>query len=65
MKVEVQILYIFANALAWGIAIGIAAGLGIAIGLGFKDVIAKKTLNWIPTIEKAAQCYEDRLQKED
>jgi len=41
MKVDVSIFYIFANALAWGIAGALALGLGIAIGWGFKDMIAK------------------------
>jgi len=41
MKVDVSIFYVFANALAWGIAGGLAVGLGIALGWGFKDLVAK------------------------
>ncbi|MDH5769691.1 MAG: hypothetical protein OEZ25_00155 [Candidatus Bathyarchaeota archaeon] len=42
MKVDVTILYTFANSLAWGAAIGIGVGLGIALGWGLKDTVAKK-----------------------
>ena len=42
MKIDVTILYTFANAMAWGAALGIGAGLGIALGWGLKDTVAKK-----------------------
>jgi small-conductance mechanosensitive channel len=47
MKIDVQILNVFATALAWGCAVGVGVGLGIAIGLGFKDVVAKKANAWL------------------
>jgi hypothetical protein len=50
MQVDISVLYIFANALAWGIALGVAVGLGIAFGWGFKDAIAKRADKWIEVI---------------
>lgn len=65
MKVNVEILYIFANAMAWGIAAGTTIGLGIALGWGLKDIIAKNASKWIPSLEDAAKRYEDRFRKDD
>jgi hypothetical protein len=50
MQVDVAILYVFANALAWGLAAGVAVGLGIAFGWGFKDAIARRADTWIDAI---------------
>lgn len=50
MQVDVNILYILANALAWSIALGIAIGLGVAFGWGFKDAIAKRADKWVEEI---------------
>jgi hypothetical protein len=58
MKIDIKILYIFAEALAWGAAIGIGAGLGIAIGWGLKDFVAKNAAKWFTDIEKSAKSYE-------
>jgi len=60
MRIKVEILYVFANALAWGAAMGIAVGLGIALGWGFKDVVAKNANKWITSIEKTAKSYEKK-----
>lgn len=59
MKIDVSILYVFANALAWGIAIGLCVGLGIALGLGFKDVVARNAERWIETAQSAVKRAED------
>ncbi len=63
MKIDVEILYIFANALAWGAAIGIALGLCIAISKGFKDVIAKSASKWFKSIEESAEGLEERTAR--
>jgi hypothetical protein len=55
MKVDVNILYILANALSWGVAIGIAVGFGIAIGLGFKDAVAKRADAWLDAAGEMAK----------
>ena len=60
MRIDVEILYIFARAVAWGAAIGVGAGLGIALGWGFKDVIAKNAKKWITSVEKTAKSYEKK-----
>ncbi|MCW3975210.1 MAG: hypothetical protein NWE86_03080 [Candidatus Bathyarchaeota archaeon] len=58
MKIDIKILYIFAEALAWGGAIGIGAGLGIAFGWGLKDFVAKNANKWFTDIEKSAKSFE-------
>jgi len=60
MKIDVEILYIFARALAWGAAIGLAIGIGISFGWGFKDVVAKNAKKWVTSIEKTAKRYEKK-----
>lgn len=68
MKIDVSILYIFANALAWGIAGGLGVGLGVAFGWGFKDAIAKNAESWIrsfrSTTEKVGGTTEERMLKD-
>ena len=64
MKIDVSILYIFANALSWGIAIGVCVGLGIAFGWGFKDVIAKSAKEWIDSMAVTAKKVEEVRTKE-
>jgi len=65
MKVDVGILYIFANALSWGIAIGVCVGLGIAFGWGFKDVIAESAKEWIKSLTTTAEKVEEVRAKEE
>jgi len=64
MKIDVSILYIFTNALAWGIAIGVCVGLGIALGWGFKDTIAEYSRKWIKSWTKTAEKLEQARTKE-
>jgi small-conductance mechanosensitive channel len=45
LGVDVTILYIIAQALAWGIAISIGIAAGIALGLALKD----RVKNWLPS----------------
>ncbi len=63
MRIDVEILYIFAKALSWGAAIGIGAGLGIALGWGLKDIVAKNSKKWIASIEKSAKTFEKKQRK--
>jgi hypothetical protein len=59
MRVDVEILYIFARALAWGAAAGVAVGLGIAFGWGFKDLVAKNAEKWFTSTSKAVEKVDD------
>jgi len=59
MRVDVEILYIFARALAWGVAAGVAVGLGIAFGWGFKDLVAKNAEKWFTSTSKAVEKVDD------
>jgi uncharacterized membrane protein len=40
MGIDVSILFVFARAVAWGLAAAIAIGAGIAFGLGGRDYVA-------------------------
>jgi len=68
MRIEVEILYIIANAVAMGVAIGISAGLGIAIGWGLKDLFAKNAekivRESIKTFDEANDLLEVKELKE-
>jgi len=64
MKIDVSILYIFANALSWGISIGVCVGLGIALGWGFKDVVAESAKEWIKSLTTTAEKVEEVRAKE-
>ncbi len=59
MKINVHILYIFAEALSWGIAVGVCVGLGIAFGWGLKDILAKAAKEWIESITATAKKVEE------
>jgi small-conductance mechanosensitive channel len=47
MGVDVQILYLFAQALAVGLAVGVALAIGIAFGWGGKDYVANHIEGWM------------------
>jgi len=47
MGIDVTLLYIFARALAWGLAIGLALAIGIGVGWGSKEYIAEHVEDWI------------------
>jgi small-conductance mechanosensitive channel len=59
MKVDVSILNVIANALAWGIALGAGLSIGIAFGLGLKDYVAKNVERWISSTGEVAKKPED------
>jgi small-conductance mechanosensitive channel len=46
MGIDVGILFVFARALAWGIAVAVALGAGIAFGLGGKDYVEENIGQW-------------------
>jgi len=47
MGIDVSILYVFARALAWGLAAAIAIGAGIAFGWGGRDYVADNIDRWL------------------
>ena len=47
MGIDVGILYVFAQALAWGLAAAIAIGVGIALGWGGKDYVNDNIDRWM------------------
>jgi hypothetical protein len=59
MKIDISILHIFANALAWGLAIGAAVGLGIALGWGLKDTVAKNAEGWLKAARSSLESVEE------
>lgn len=46
MGIDVSILYVFARALAWGLAAAIAIGAGVSIGLGGREYVAENIDRW-------------------
>jgi len=65
MKIDVSILYIFANALAWGLSTGICVGLGIALGWGFKDIVSEQARKWFKSWIETAERIEKARTKEE
>ncbi|WP_135824006.1 mechanosensitive ion channel family protein [Halorussus ruber] len=54
MGVDVELLYIFAQALAWGLAAGLALAIGVGFGWGSKDYIANNMNRWAGTARSSA-----------
>jgi len=46
MGIDVGILFVFARAVAWGVAAALALGAGIAFGWGGKDYVARNIDRW-------------------
>jgi len=63
MGVDVQILYVFARALAWGIAAAIAIGAGLAFGLGGRGYVDDNMDRWMGSARRAAP-IENQQQSE-
>lgn len=61
LRINTSIIYVFANALAWGIAIGAGVGIGVALGFGLKDRMPR--LLESVTGEEAKQEAKRKLQK--
>ncbi|MFC4437324.1 MULTISPECIES: mechanosensitive ion channel family protein [Natrialbaceae] len=47
MGIGVGILYVFARALAWGLAAAVAIGAGVAFGWGGKDYVSENIDRWM------------------
>ena len=54
MGVDVGILFVFANALAWGLAAAIAIGVGIAVGWGGHNYVADNIDSWLGSASASA-----------
>jgi hypothetical protein len=52
MGVDVGILYVFARAMAWGLAAALAIGVGIAIGWGGHTYVAEHMEQWMSRASK-------------
>jgi hypothetical protein len=46
MGVDVAILYVFAQAIAWGVAAAVALAVGISFGWGGKDYVQNNIGDW-------------------
>lgn len=55
MGVDVGILYTFARALSWGLALGIGLAVAIAFGLGGQDYIRDNIDDWTSRARKKAR----------
>ena len=64
MGIDVSILYVFANAIAWGLAAAIALGVGIALGWGGKDYVAANIDNWAGNVQESTPEPERRAQSD-
>lgn len=47
MGIDVSILFVFARALAWGLAAALAIGVGLAVGWGGHDYVAENVGRWM------------------
>jgi len=54
MGIDVGILYLFARALAWGLAAAIALGAGIAFGWGAHTYVSNNVEQWMGNVSSAA-----------
>jgi len=62
MGIDVSILYVFAQATAWGVAAAIAIGAGIAIGWGGHSYVAENIDSWMGSASSATPSPPDRTQ---
>lgn len=63
MRLDLSILDVFVNAMAWGIGIGVGVGLAIALGWGLKGVVAGKADEWIEKARETAKKVEEAGKK--
>ncbi|MFW6321065.1 MAG: mechanosensitive ion channel family protein [Halohasta sp.] len=57
MGIDVAILYLFARALAYGLAAAVAIGAGVAIGLGGREYVEDNIGRWMGSAREAAPDY--------
>lgn len=58
MGIDVGILYVFARALAWGLAAAVAIGVGVSFGLGGRDYVSENIGDWMgrtPSLSQSDQ----------
>lgn len=60
MGIATELLYILAEAAAYGLGAALAIGLGIAIGLGAKDYISQNIDRWMGSAKQSAQQSADK-----
>lgn len=65
MGVDVQILYLFARALAWGLAAAIALGAGISVGLGGREYVSENINGWMSRASNSTPSPQSRQQPSD
>ncbi|MFC7082383.1 mechanosensitive ion channel family protein [Halorussus caseinilyticus] len=64
MGIDVELLYIFAQALAWGLAAGLALAIGVGFGWGSKDYIANNMNRWAGTARSSASSMSSQEQSQ-
>ncbi len=64
MGIDVGILYVFAQALAWGIAAAIAIGVGIALGWGGHNYVENNIGHWMGQAESIGPGSRGQLQSD-
>jgi small-conductance mechanosensitive channel len=62
MGIDVQILYVFAQALAWGLAAGLALAIGISFGWGGKDYVSNNMNRWAGSARSTANSVSPESQ---
>ncbi|AHG00604.1 hypothetical protein HALLA_19225 [Halostagnicola larsenii XH-48] len=62
MGIDVDILYVFARALAWGLAAAVAIGAGVAFGWGGKDYVSENIDGWMGRTSTVAPSEESRSE---
>ena len=65
MGVDVGILYVFAQALAWGLAAAVAIGVGVAVGWGGKDYVHENIGDWMGQAKQASPTGNGQTPSED
>ena len=62
MGIDVSILYVFANAIAWGLAAALAIGVGIAVGWGAHGYVSENINRWAGRASEGAPSPSGRAQ---
>jgi hypothetical protein len=65
MGIDVQLLYLFARALAWGLAAAVAIGVGVAFGWGGHDYVAEHIDGWMGRARRGTPSPEDSASPGD
>ncbi|WP_440765378.1 mechanosensitive ion channel family protein [Natronorubrum sp. DTA7] len=60
MGIDVGILYVFARALAWGLAAAVAIGVGVSFGLGGREYVSENIGDWAGRTPSLSQSDQQR-----